>query len=192
MPCDWPAEVTLIGECIGFVVKPESSGKITEGVMKGRNILVCSPDGWLDSRRPERVFLAILNLSGKGCVEAIIEGGDLRITGYIEEQGLGQPESMPGKLGVMAAQFVIGASAAGVVAEKDWRKVGPLGGVVAMAACYLADTILPLTGPFYWVRSVFMVPVGAGALIGLYQKRQLESSAVEALSWSRQLRSGEV
>ena len=81
MPYEWPSEVTLIGACIGFVVKPESTGKITEGVMKGKNILVCSPDGWVDQRRPNRVFLAIINLSGGG-IEGIIDGGNLRITSH--------------------------------------------------------------------------------------------------------------
>lgn len=83
MPCEWPSDVTLIGECIGFVVRPVDTGKITEGVMKGHdNILVCSPDGWLDPRYPNRVFLAIINLKGKGRVEAIIEGGNLRVTSH--------------------------------------------------------------------------------------------------------------
>jgi hypothetical protein len=82
MPCDWPGEVTLIGECIGFVVRPVDTGKITEGVMHGKNILVCSPDGWLDKRQPQRVFLAIINMKGNGRVEAIIEGGGLRITSH--------------------------------------------------------------------------------------------------------------
>ena len=82
MPCDWPDEVTLIGECIGFVVRPLKTNKITEGVMHGKNILVCSPDGWLDPRNPQRVFLAIINMKGKGRVEAIIEGGGLRITSH--------------------------------------------------------------------------------------------------------------
>ena len=81
MPYEWPGEVTLIGACIGFVVKPESSGLITEGIMKGKNILVCSPDGWVDPRRPNRVFLAIINLNGGG-VEGIIDGGNLRITSH--------------------------------------------------------------------------------------------------------------
>lgn len=82
MPCEWPGEVTLIGECIGFVVRPLKTGKITEGVMQGKNILVCSPDGWLDPRNPQRVFLAIINLKGNGRIEAIIEGGSLRITSH--------------------------------------------------------------------------------------------------------------
>jgi hypothetical protein len=82
MPCGWPEEVTLIGECIGFVVRPVDTGKVTEGIMKGRNILVCSPDGWLDPRQPQRVFLAIINMQGKGRVEAVIEGGNLRITAH--------------------------------------------------------------------------------------------------------------
>jgi hypothetical protein len=81
MPYEWPSEVTLIGACIGFVVKPESSGLITEGIMKGKNILVCSPDGWVDPGRPSRVFLAIINLNGGG-VEGIIDGGNLRITSH--------------------------------------------------------------------------------------------------------------
>jgi len=81
LPYEWPAEVTLIGACIGFVVRPKSTGQITEGVMKGQNILVCSPDGWVDSSRPNRVFLAIINLDGGG-VEAVIDGGNLRITSH--------------------------------------------------------------------------------------------------------------
>lgn len=80
LPYEWPSEVTLIGACIGFVVRPQD-GKITEGIMKGTNILVCSPDGWVDPRKPNRVFLAIINLDGGG-VEGIIDGGDLRITSH--------------------------------------------------------------------------------------------------------------
>jgi hypothetical protein len=78
---EWPREVILIGTCIGFVTKLESTGLITEGVMKGKNLLVCSPDGWVDPSRPSRVFLAIINLSGGG-VEGIIDGGNLRITSH--------------------------------------------------------------------------------------------------------------
>lgn len=78
-PYDWPEEVMLIGECIGFVVRPEGTGEITEGVMKGKNILVASPDGWVNPRKPDRVFLAIINLNGGG-VEGIIDGPNLRMT----------------------------------------------------------------------------------------------------------------
>lgn len=81
LPYEWPDEVTLIGSCIGFVVRPETTGEITEGIMKGNNLLVCSPDGWVDPRRSNRVFLAIINLDGGG-VEAIIDGGNLRITSH--------------------------------------------------------------------------------------------------------------
>ena len=79
LPYGWPEEVMLIGECIGFVVRPDDTGEITEGVMKGRNILVASPDGWVNPRKPNRVFLAIINLDGGG-VEGIIDGPNLRLT----------------------------------------------------------------------------------------------------------------
>jgi len=79
LPYEWPEEVMLIGECIGFVVRPISTDEITEGVMRGKNILVASPDGWVDRRKPNRVFLAIINLDGGG-VEAVIDGPNLRIT----------------------------------------------------------------------------------------------------------------
>jgi len=69
----------LIGECIGFVIRPEDTGEITEGVMKGKNILVASPDGWVNPKKPNRVFLAIINLNGGG-VEGIIDGPNLRLT----------------------------------------------------------------------------------------------------------------
>jgi hypothetical protein len=49
--------------------------------MKGKNILVASPDGWIDPKKPNRVFLAIINLDGGG-VEGIIDGGNLRITAH--------------------------------------------------------------------------------------------------------------
>lgn len=81
LPFEWPDEVMLIGKCIGFVVKPDSTGQITEGLMEGNNVLVASPDGWVDPKHPNRVFLAIINLDGGG-VEAIIHGGKLRITAH--------------------------------------------------------------------------------------------------------------
>lgn len=81
IPFEWPDEVMLIGKCIGFVVKSDSTGQITEGLMEGTNVLVASPDGWVDSKHPNRVFLAIINLDGGG-VEAIIYGGKLRITAH--------------------------------------------------------------------------------------------------------------
>jgi hypothetical protein len=77
----WPDEVMLIGKCIGFVMVPSSTGEITEGVMKGNNVLVSSPDGWVDRRRRNRIFLAIINLDGGG-IEAIIDGPRLRITSH--------------------------------------------------------------------------------------------------------------
>jgi hypothetical protein len=79
-PHEWPEEVALLGACIGFVVK-DSEGELAEGVMKGKNILVASPDGWIDPKKPNRVFLAIINLDGGG-VEGIIDGGNLRITAH--------------------------------------------------------------------------------------------------------------
>jgi peptidoglycan/LPS O-acetylase OafA/YrhL len=113
--------------------------------------------------------------------------------GYIEEYfGMGEPETTAGKLGVVAAQFAIGAAAAGVVNPENWKKTALIGGVSAVAACHLVDTLLPFTGVLYYLRGLLMVPGGVGALIGLYQKQQLESEAVGALSWARQLRSGEV
>ena len=81
LPYGWPDEVMLIGECIGFVTRPLETGEITEGTMKGKNVLVASPDGWVDPRKPNRVFLAIINLDGGG-VEAIIDGPKLRITAH--------------------------------------------------------------------------------------------------------------
>jgi hypothetical protein len=77
---EWPEEVALLGKCIGFVVK-EPDGSLAEGIMKGKNVLVASPDGWVDPKRPERVFLAIINLNGGG-VEGIIAGPNLRVTAH--------------------------------------------------------------------------------------------------------------
>jgi len=77
----WPDEVMLVGQCIGFVVVPDETGAITEGVMRGKNVLVSSPDGWVDPRKPNRIFLAIINLEGGG-VEAVIHGPNLRITAH--------------------------------------------------------------------------------------------------------------
>jgi hypothetical protein len=81
LPYGWPDEVMLIGECIGFVVVPFATGEITEGIMKGKNVLVSSPDGWVDPKRKNRIFLAIINLDGGG-IEAIIDGPNLRITSH--------------------------------------------------------------------------------------------------------------
>ena len=77
---EWPEEVALLGKCIGFVVK-ETDGTLAEGIMKGKNVVVSSPDGWVDPKRPERVFLAIINLNGGG-VEGIIAGPNLRVTAH--------------------------------------------------------------------------------------------------------------
>jgi peptidoglycan/LPS O-acetylase OafA/YrhL len=112
--------------------------------------------------------------------------------GYIEEYfGMGEPETTVGRLGVFAAQFAIGAAAAGAIDPQNWKKTAPLGGVAAVAACHLVDTLLPFTGVFYYLRGLLMVPGGVGALIGLYQKQQLESEAVETLGWAKKLRTGE-
>jgi hypothetical protein len=81
LPFGWPDEVMLIGECIGFAVTPFETGQVTDGIMRGSNVLVASPDGWVNPRKPNRVFLAIINLDGGG-VESIICGGDLRITSH--------------------------------------------------------------------------------------------------------------
>lgn len=81
LPYEWPEEVSLIGECIGFIVRLASTGEQFESEMKGKNILVASPDGWVDPQRPNRIFLAIINLDGGG-VESIIAGGKLRITSH--------------------------------------------------------------------------------------------------------------
>lgn len=77
---EWPEEVALLGACIGFVVK-DGQGELAEGIMNGKNILVASPDGWVNPKKPNRVFLAIINLDGGG-VEGIIDGGKLRITSH--------------------------------------------------------------------------------------------------------------
>ena len=116
--------------------------------------------------------------------------------GYIEEYfagtGMGEPETTVGRLGIVAAQFALGAAAAGMVNPEGWKKTAPLGGVAAVAACHLVDTLLPFTGVMYYLRGLLMIPGGVGALVGMYQKKQLESEAVGALSWSRQLRAGEI
>jgi hypothetical protein len=79
-PHRYPDEICLIGECIGLVVAPFGE-EIAEGIMQGSNILVASPDGWIDKMRHNRVFLAIINLDGGG-VEGLIDGGNLRITSH--------------------------------------------------------------------------------------------------------------
>lgn len=101
--------------------------------------------------------------------------------GYIEETiGLGQPETTPGKIGVLVAQAVLGAAAASAVSPKDWKTLAPYGGIAAIAACHLVETILPMTGVLYWARSVVMIPGGVGALIGMYQLKQMQKSGVSA------------
>jgi hypothetical protein len=79
-PFEFPDDVMLVGKCIGFVFN-DLEGELVEGVMKGKNILVSSPDAWTDPKRPNRVFLAIINLDGGG-VEALITGPKLRITAH--------------------------------------------------------------------------------------------------------------
>jgi hypothetical protein len=80
LPFGWPEEVSLIGECFGFVVL-DDYGEIDSDMTGKKNILVASPDGWVDRKRPNRVFLAVINLNGGG-VEGIIAGGNLRITAH--------------------------------------------------------------------------------------------------------------
>jgi hypothetical protein len=115
--------------------------------------------------------------------------------GYIEEYfagtGMGEPETTAGRLGVVAAQFAIGATTAGMIDPANWKKTAPLGGVAAIAACHLVDTLLPFTGVLYYLRGLLMIPGGVGALIGLYQKKQLEAEAISTLSWAKKLRTGE-
>lgn len=79
-PPGYPPEIALIGEAIGFVIE-DFNRDLQEGIMKGKNILVASPDGWVDPEKPNRVFLAIINLDGGG-IEALIDGGKLRITAH--------------------------------------------------------------------------------------------------------------
>jgi hypothetical protein len=80
-PYEFPGNMMLIGECIGFVVAPTWLGKPVDNHMKGRNILVSSPDGYVDPKWPERCFLAIVNLD-KNVVEGLIDGPKLRITAH--------------------------------------------------------------------------------------------------------------
>jgi len=79
-PHRFPKEVSLIGKHIGHVAESEV-GDILEGIVTGNNILVSSPDGWVSDTRPNKVFLAIINLDGGG-VEGLIAGGNLRITSH--------------------------------------------------------------------------------------------------------------
>jgi hypothetical protein len=80
-PYEFPGELMMIGECIGFRVTPTWLGKTVDSNMKGRNILVASPDGYVDPKWPERCFLAIVNLD-KNVVEGLIDGPKLRITAH--------------------------------------------------------------------------------------------------------------
>jgi hypothetical protein len=120
--------------------------------------------------------------------------------GYIEEYfagmggvggGMGQPETTAGRIGVVTAQFLLGAIAAGMVSPGEWRKSAAFGGLAAVAAGHIVETIFPFTGVLYYVRGIGMVPVGVGALVGLYHKHVLESEAISTLSWVKKLRTGE-
>jgi hypothetical protein len=79
-PFEYPDEVMLVGECIGFTFK-DLEGETVDGVMQGKNILVSSPDSWVNPKRPNYIFLAIINLDGGG-VEGLITGPKLRITAH--------------------------------------------------------------------------------------------------------------
>jgi hypothetical protein len=79
-PFEYPDEIMLVGECIGFTFR-NLEGDTVDGVMRGKNILVSSPDSWVNSKRPNRIFLAIINLDGGG-VEGLITGPRLRITSH--------------------------------------------------------------------------------------------------------------
>lgn len=115
--------------------------------------------------------------------------------GYMEEYfagtGMGQPETTAGRIGVVTAQFLLGAIAAGMVSPGEWKKSAAFGGLAAVAAGHIVETILPFTGMLYYVRGIGMVPVGIGALVGLYHKHVLESEAISTLSWVKKLRTGE-
>jgi len=80
-PYEFPEDVWVIGECIGLDVIPHWSRKKVAAKMKGRNTLVASPDGWVDPRRPNRCFLAVLNRN-RNIIEVMIAGGNLRITAH--------------------------------------------------------------------------------------------------------------
>lgn len=114
--------------------------------------------------------------------------------GYIEEYfagGLGQPETTAGRFGIVTAQFALGGLAAAIVSQADWKKSLMFGGLSAVAACHVVETIFPFTGILYYLRGLLMMPAGIGALVGLYQKGLLESEALSTLSWAKRLRTGE-
>jgi hypothetical protein len=80
-PYEFPDEMWVIGECIGLEVRPHWMRKKAPAQMKGRNTLLVSPDGWVDPKRPNRCFLAVLNRN-RNAVEVMIAGGNLRVTAH--------------------------------------------------------------------------------------------------------------
>jgi hypothetical protein len=106
--------------------------------------------------------------------------------GYYERAlGMGDEPSYGSRLGATIATGVLGAVVAYKVTEgQTGDSKAPIigGGLAAIAAGAIGQAILPLSGILYWARAI-IVPSGAGALVGLYLKRQHKAMLEE--SWSR-------
>jgi len=111
--------------------------------------------------------------------------------GYYERAlGMGDEPSYGSRLGATIATGVLGAVVAYKVTEGQVgdAKAPVIGGALAaIAAGAVGQAILPLSGILYWARAI-MVPAGAGALVGLYLKRQ--HTAMLQGSWERRRPSG--
>jgi len=104
--------------------------------------------------------------------------------GYYERAlGMGDEPSYGSRLGATIATGVLGAFVAYKVTEGMTGDVkAPVigGALAAIAAGAIGQAVLPMSGFLYWARAI-IVPAGAGALVGLYLKRQHEAMLDE--SW---------
>lgn len=93
---------------------------------------------------------------------------------------LGDEPSYGSRLLSVLATGAIGAAVAYKVAESvpDKKPAMVGGAVAAIAANAIAQSIVPMSGVFYWIRAI-MVPAGGGALVGWYLNKQWTESLKE-------------
>ena len=97
---------------------------------------------------------------------------DIARYSYEEAVGLSDEPSYGSRLFNTALQGGLGAVTATIVAPEKDRVHAVIGGALAgIAIGTVAQSVLPLSGFMYWVRSL-TVPAGSGALVGLYLMRQ--------------------
>lgn len=76
----WPDAVAVLGSCLAWYHTPKGSEVEVETKPRG-TVLVASPYGHVDATAPQRIFLAVV-ATQTGNVEALFEGGSLRLTAH--------------------------------------------------------------------------------------------------------------